>query len=144
MQTRINRRRAHNHARARTQREKGEGKRGKKGIRKSLTARRALGNWQYQSQCMNKWQGMDRSHGIKEPHSMNKSQRMNTHAATWTRAERMAIMRSDMALSSASHTRVRAGSDSTVETRRAPCSGGLEYMGRTTALSWDSTFVAVP
>ena len=54
-------------------------------------------------------------------------------------AARISEMRSAMALHSAVHLARSWASPRTSATTRAPCTGGLEYMGRMTALSCDSS-----
>mmetsp|Transcript_21150 Transcript_21150/g.46400 ORF Transcript_21150/g.46400 Transcript_21150/m.46400 type:complete len:219 (+) Transcript_21150:234-890(+) len=50
--------------------------------------------------------------------------------------ERMVMMRSAMPFTSLYHRDFSSGSPSTVETIKAPCRGGLEYMGRAIMRIW--------
>mmetsp|Transcript_48754 Transcript_48754/g.121763 ORF Transcript_48754/g.121763 Transcript_48754/m.121763 type:complete len:226 (-) Transcript_48754:498-1175(-) len=61
----------------------------------------------------------------------------------FTRADLISTILWDMSVSSCCHMLRRESSPSTPATRRAPCSWGLEYMGRMMPLSWLLTFPAV-
>eukprot|EP00966_Prymnesium_polylepis_P049445 1144614-Prymnesium_polylepis.1 len=63
-------------------------------------------------------------------------------ASSALRAARISMMRSAMPLHSPRHCASSTGSESTAATIRAPCTGGLEYMGRMMIFSCDSMRLA--